>query len=425
MDLIQNPQFRSTIDGLDGVSVTIIDDVTIKFTLQSTYATFDHLLTFPIVPKHILGDIPASNIRENIFSKRPIGSGPFRLSFIQNVEEGPKRKIVYLLRNSDYYGGSPKLAKFQLHAYNSVESIINALTLNEVNAVADLSPVDLEKINLKKYISSSNPIKSGVYAILNTTSVALGDISMRSALRLATDTSEIKKQLGTNPLRLDLPLVDSHLVGDLPNAPGYDLIGATRIFDENGWIVDGDGIRVKGDEKLKLRVIVLKDNELEKVLGILLEQWKKAGIAVESRIMDPADASQNVVQSILQPRDYDVFLYRINIGADPDVFAYWHSSQATAKGSNYSNYSNQISDDALASARTRVEEDLRNAKYLTFARQWLNDVPAIGLYQSTAQYIHSKEVKSFDPTNTLVSSIDRFSDVLNWSAGTQSVYKTP
>ena len=115
----------------------------------------------------------------------------------------------------------------------------------------------------------------------------------------------------------------------------------------------------------------------------------------------------------------------MNIGADPDVYAYWHSSQVSPKGSNFSNYSNAISDDALSSARSRVEPELRNAKYITFAKQWLADVPAIGLYQSTVQYVHSRNVRSFKDSTVLVSSIDRYSNILDWSVGNRSVYKTP
>ena len=149
------------------------------------------------------------------------------------------------------------------------------------------------------------------------------------------------------------------------------------------------------------------------------------GIAIDTHVLDPNDVTQNVVQNILQPRNFDVLLYQYNIGADLDVYAYWHSSQVTQHGSNFSNYSNVISDEALTSARARVEPTLRNAKYITFAKQWLSDIPAIALYQPTAQYVTSNNVHSFDNLDILISPIDRYSDVLDWSAGSRSVYKTP
>ena len=169
----------------------------------------------------------------------------------------------------------------------------------------------------------------------------------------------------------------------------------------------------------------MKDSEFERVVEILSSQWRALGITIDVQVLDPTDVAQNVVQNILQPRNYDVLLYQLNIGADPDVYAYWHSSQAVPQGSNFSNYSNAISDDALSSARSRIEPALRNAKYITFAKQWLSDVPAIGIYQSTSQYVNSVKVNSFNSSNILISPIDRYSDILNWSAGSRGVYKTP
>lgn len=423
--LIKNPIIRSSIEGWDNITVKVINATTIEFSMQSVYAAFRHLLTFPILPKHLLGTVPADKIRENDFSNNPVGSGPFKLSFIQDVDAASNRKVIYLVRNPDYYGGLAKLAKFQLHIYETSDSIVRGLALNEINAAIDLSPTDISKIKTDKDTIISEPIQSGVFAIFNTTTGTLSDVNMRKALQIATNAAEIRKDLGANSPSLDLPFTNGQLTGALPTLPEYDIAGANKILDDAGWLTGINGIRAKDGVELELSIVVLKDSELEKVLELLVAQWRKLGVSVETKIVDPDDASQNVVQKILQPRAYDVLLYRLYIGADPDVFAYWHSSQANAKGLNFANYSNLVADDALATARTRTEMDLRNAKYITFAKQWIADVPAIGLYQSTAIYVHSDEVKTFDKTNVLNSATDRYSDILNWSVGTKSVYKTP
>jgi peptide/nickel transport system substrate-binding protein len=184
-------------------------------------------------------------------------------------------------------------------------------------------------------------------------------------------------------------------------------------------------VREKAGQEFKLSVVTIKNSEIERALEIITGQWRSLGVVVETKVVDINDVSQNVAQSILQPRNFDVLVYQLNIGADPDVYAYWHSSQASNQGFNFANYSNAISDDALSSARVRFETDLRNAKYITFAKQWLADVPAIGLYQSTAQYVHRINVKSIDETIDLVAPIDRYSNILDWSVGKRSVYKTP
>jgi len=423
--LIKNPNVRTSIEGWSGIGVKVIDDYNIEFNLNSPYSAFEHLLNFPILPRHILKDVMPSGIRENSFSNNPIGSGPFKFNFYQDVDLKTGHKIVYLEKNTEYYKGQAKIDKFQLHSYSTVEEIRRSIINGEVNAAADLYPVDLKNIDKNKYNTESNPVNIGVYAILNTTNGPLQDVSLRRALQVGTDTDGIRADLPITTPSLDLPVINSQLSGDLPKAPRFDLDAANKTLNDLGWVLNAAGLREKADSQLKLKVVTVKNSELERVLEIVTGQWRALGIAVETSVIDPDDKAQNLVQNILQPRSFDVLLYRLNIGADPDVYAYWHSSQATAQGFNFSNYSNVISDDALLSARVRFDPVLRNAKYLTFSRQWLSDVPAIGLYQSTAQYISTKNVDSVNDENILISSIDRYATVLDWTVGSRSVYKTP
>lgn len=425
VNLMKNPNVRSTVTGWTNISAKTIDNYTVEFTLPTVYSAFEHALTFPILPEHILGNVAPGSVRENNFSNDPVGSGAFKFSFIQTVSANSDHKIIYMVRNDQYYGGMSNLSKLQLNTYSTTDEIISALSSNEVNAAADLSPVDIRQVNLKLYAVSVNPIQSGVYAILNTKSHLLSDINLRHAIQLATNTKGVREELPSETPSLDLPFTNNQLTGDIPKAPQYDLTAANKILDDGGWIMGNNNIRQKNGQHLKLVVVTTKNSEFEAVLDVLSNQWLKAGIAVETQIIDSTNSSQNFVQNILQPRNFDVLLYRLNIGADPDEYAYWHSSQATPQGLNFSNYSDVISDDALSSARARFELNLRNAKYITFAKQWLSDVPAIGLYQSTTQYVYRKNVRAINPSDILVSAVDRFNNVLDWSIGTRTVYKTP
>jgi peptide/nickel transport system substrate-binding protein len=186
-----------------------------------------------------------------------------------------------------------------------------------------------------------------------------------------------------------------------------------------------NGIRSKDGQPLKIRISSLKGVEYEKALDVLAGQWRKAGVSVEARVLDDGDASARLIQDYLQPRNFDVLIYELAIGADPDVYAYWHSSQATFTGLNFSNYNNGTADDALVSARSRVEPSLRNAKYISFAQQWLNDAPAIGLYQPAMYYVHSRDSQTIAPDSLLVAPQDRYGNILYWTVNKGTVYKTP
>lgn len=424
VNLLKNPATRSTISGWNDVTATVVDDRTVAFKLPAVYAAFPHALNFlPILPEHVLRDIEPGAIRENMFSTNPVGSGPFSLRFIQDVDETAGRKIIHLARNDTYYRGAPKLDRFQLHVYGSGEAIARALTTSEVNAATDLTVTDTAKINKTRYTIERKPVNSGVYGLFNTTSTVLQDKNVRLALQSGTDTTAVREAVGKGTPELYLPFVNGQLTGDVPAAPKYDKANAERLLHEAGWVLEGT-VRKKGGVALKLAVVTTKNNDFEKALDIMVGQWRNLGISVTTSIVDPTDRTQNVVQNILQNRNYDVLLYQLTIGGDPDVYAYWHSSQAT-NGFNFSNYASSVSDDALLSARSRIEPDLRNAKYLTFARQWLADAPAIGLYQATTQYAYSKSVHALPSDEVLISASDRYAEVLYWSVGDRLVQQTP
>lgn len=423
--LLKNPATRSTLTGWNDVVAKEIDDHTVQFQLPAVYAAFPHALRFlPILPEHVLRNVEPSQLRENAFSTKPIGSGPFTLRLLQGQDTGSSQKIIHLVKNDSFYEGPAKLDRIQLHVYPTTDGILKALNTSEVNAASDLSVTTAQSVNLQRYQVENNPINGGVYTILNTTSPILQDLTVRKALQAGTDTAAVRHALSDNLQPLHLPFVNGQLTGDVPAAPVYDPAAAAALLDQAGWRLDGP-YRKKDGQSLTLSVVTTKNPDFEKALDVITKQWQSLGISVTTSIVDPDDPTQNVGQQILQPRRYDVLLYQITNGVgDPDVYAFWHSSQ-TPEGRNFSNYKNSVSDDALSSARTRLETALRNAKYLTFARQWQGDVPAIGLYQATAQFVHTANVHAFASETNLNSPPDRYTTVRYWAVGSMTVFKTP
>lgn len=426
VNLIKNPETRSPLRiNWQDISVKAIDDSTVQFKLPAVYAAFPNALTFSILPEHILSQIAPAAIRENEFSRAPIGSGPFVFSLLQTLDTTQQQYVVHMTANTKYYQGTPLISRFELHTYKSQEAIVQALRTGEVTAASGLGGAEVAQIDPQNYTIYSKPVNSGVYALFNTTSPILQDQKVRQALELATDTNAIRKSLPVAVPALDLPFINGQVTGaDLAHPAPFNLVHAGQLLDADGWVMQGDR-RVKSGQPLALTVVTTKDSQYEKALEVLAGQWRKLGVVVTTTVVDTNDPTANFVQGVLQPRAYDVLLYELFIGADPDVYAYWHSSQVGTSGYNFSNYSNPVADDALASARARTEPDLRNAKYKLFAKQWVEDVPAIGLYQPVALYVASKNVSSVDPSATFVSAYDRYANILDWSVNQKSVYKTP
>lgn len=426
VNLIKDPETRSPLRvNWRDIDVKALDDTTVQFHLPAVYAAFPNALTFSVLPEHILGKVAPGAIRENGFSRSPVGSGPFSFRLLQTADNKGRHKVAHMTANNRYYNGKPKLNRFEVHAYENQEAIIKALRSGEVNAAADLTGIDMSRIDKYNYTVTAQPVNSGVYALFNGDTPVLKDKAIRQALELATDRKAIRESLPTKAPALNLPFIEGQLTGtDIPTPPSTDPAKAASLLDDKGWKLQ-DGVRQKDGQKLMLTIATTKNAQYEKALETLVGQWRKLGIIVHTNVVDTADPSTNFVQNILQARNYDVLLYELFIGADPDVYAYWHSSQIGISGYNFSNYTNKSADDALASARSRLEPGLRMAKYKAFAKQWVDDVPAIGLYQPVAEYVVNSRVHSIDPSAKLVSPYDRYTNVLDWSVNEKSVYKTP
>ena len=416
--LMKSPAVRSVMTGSwQGITVQKIDDYTVQFNLPAPYAAFPQALTFAIVPEHLLKAVNPSSLRESSFSSAPVGSGPFDLRLLQVINQASGRKIAHMDANDDHYAGRPRLDHFQLHSYSDDDSISQALRTGEVGAASDVPSEIAQTVDNNRYDTIVKPINSGVYALFNFAQPILKDVAVRKALLAGTNTDVLRKQLYGNPKPLYMPFVVGQVSGTEAVAPPvYDKEAAGKLLDGAGWILK-DGVRTKGAEKLHLRIVTRKNSDYESVLRVLVGQWRALGIQVDSQTYGTSEFTQDV----LQLRNYDVLLDKLVIGGDPDVFAYWHSRGLL----NLTSYGNQLSDDLLASARSRSDPALRAVKYTAFAKQWMADVPAIGLYQSNYVYIHSKSTKTIEQDESIVSSDEHYANVRYWTAEKGTVYKTP
>ena len=427
INLIKNPQVRSPlrVNWLD-ISARAIDDSTVEFMLPAVYAGFSHALTFPVIPKHILQSVSPSSMREADFSSNPVGSGPFAVKRVQTSESTSSTDVVRMEPNTKYYGAVSTLSRLELRSYGNESLLVKAVNSGEVSAASGLSLSAADNIKSKQYSTKHWLLNKGVYLLMNNRSQTLQDARVRRALRYATDTSSIRATVGDNVARLDTPILQSQIAQKLPAAPDYNLDKAKVLLKEAGWTYNQGQWKGKDGRPLAVAVTTSSGrDEYKKIVDALKQQWSKLGVDVQLREIDTNSTTTSFVQSVLQPRDYDALLYELELGADPDVFAYWHSSQASASGYNFANYSNRTVDNDLVGGRSRTNSALRAAKYIQFVNQWLNDAPAIGLYQSVGSYVLNNGASIVEPRGSLNTMNDRYADVTTWSTGKASVYKTP
>jgi peptide/nickel transport system substrate-binding protein len=409
-------------DSWTNIIVKAPDERTLTFDLPAPYAPFTQLLTIGIIPQHGFSGVAPESMRNAPFDRSPIGSGPFQFSRLQLIDISSGRVTLHMAANQNYHGGPVKLERFQLHAYGDTEQLQAAFTNGEVNAVADLTVKDVNQLgDNRPYVVVDAPLNNVTLAIMKTDSGVTKDKLVRQALRLATDSQTIIDALDGRVSSLDTPIPPSLVAGmNKLKQPAFSFKQAGQILDKAGWKLSGNGERVKNKKPLKLTVATARTGDYPLVLEELTKQWSRLGITVDPVLVEPSDVQQNV----LVPRMYDVLVYELSVGGDPDEYAYWHSSQATTRGLNLANYRSDIVDDALDSARAQSDPALREAKYETFAKQWVSDVPAIALYQPSLHYVSSLSVRSVGGT-PLNDTLSRYHDVRYWSVDQTVQNRTP
>lgn len=417
---IQNVASRSTLfSSWQGIQVSAVDAYQVKFTLKAPFAPFPNSLTVPIVPQHILGQLKTENLRTAPFNTAPVGTGPFVFSALRS--EGGKQQQVETKKNDKYFRGAPRVDRFNMHTFPDQQSLSAALQDRNLTAAVDLGGSVATALQLDKNIHTEGiPLNSGVYAFFNNESPQLKEASVRTALTQAINRQSILDLFDSRYTPLGTPLLPTQLGYSDEFSQKTDIAAATKALDSAGWVVQSDGIRVKDGQKMELQMVTANSSQYTALANDLQKQWKAAGVSIQPQLLSPEQLQQNA----LSTHSYDILLYGISMGYDPDVYAFWHSSQARKDGRNFSQWKSSRADSSLEAGRTRLEPVLRTARYKTFQDEWAKSAPAVALYQPRVNYSYHQNAQGFIPAPSNDAS-NRLTDVETWTVNTRRVRKTP
>jgi len=419
---IQNPDARSVLQGsMRGVTITKVDARTISFTLSSALSSFPGSLTVGIIPQHILGSVAPSDLRANAFNtSKPIGSGPFmwqQLHLDSQADGEGTAVTISLERFANYHETPAKLNRFSIHTYETTEDLLKAFNHREVNAIASLKSTPNELLHKNDIVVHSFQSTATLMVFFNTQSTGpLSDISVRRGLMYGTDRHAIIQKLN-QPLKIVRePVLSGQFAFDKTYAqPLFNKSMGDQILTQGGWVLGKDGIRVKDGKRLTIRLYAEETSDNKIIAQEVKNEWRALG-AEAIVTLQPS----MYFQTTLQSRGYDAVIHGISIGNDPDVYAYWHSSQAVDGGMNLSNYKSKTADLALEAGRTRQNEAQRALKYKPFLKAWLDDVPAIALFRPRIYYVTRGPVYGLDE-HTLNTDADRYYSVTDWQIRTAYV----
>ena len=441
-DAIVNSEYNSPLRiSFEGIKVEKIDDYTIKFILTETYSAFLELLTIGIMPAEIWQQIPPQAVPLADSNIKPIGTGPYIFDSLTKDKSGNIRSYT-LKANENYFTQIPYITKISFKFNPNFQEGINALNEGRIEGV-DYLPKEIAneiitKNNFNQYFLQQ-PQFSALFFNQNNLGY-LTDVKVKQALAHALDKKTYISASGEYSSVIDgpiLPIFSEYYQSDIKRYD-FNIEKSKELLDDAGWKVteifpqetNGEeeatttsekiepGLwRTKGGKILEIAITTVEQEETLQLAEYIKKSWENLNIKV-NLITVPAQLAQT---QIIKPRDYQILLYGVVLGSDPDQYPFWHSSQISANGLNLSNYNNKQIDELLEDGRITNNVDIRKEKYKKFQEIIIDDLPAIFLFSQKYPYLQTNKIKGFDTINITVPS-DRFNNITNWYIKTKKKF---
>lgn len=413
---LKDPAYKSPLRSLWlSTDVEKIGDYTVKFTTKDVSGPFLGNLTIPIIPQVVWSKVDAQNFLLAKQNLEAVGTGPYSVKEIKKLPSG-KIQSLTLQAFPEYFGGRPHINNIVVSFYDAEEDLLNALHSREIlgfgytslgsNLYLDKNQADLQILSL--------PLPQYQVAFLNLNNKFLSDKTVRQALALAVDRQQIiTEALKGNAVMPSLPFTSQ------PQQLQQNLDQAKKLLDAAGWTVDGKtNFRSKKNVPLELTITTNDSLPNAQAAQLLANQWRALNLKINLTVLPTKQLTDNSIK----PRNFDVLLFPLKFGADPDPFSFWHSSQAKDPGLNLSGFTNQAADSLITMARTTTNQAVRQQKYQEFGQLLADQVPAIFLDQTLYIYAIDSKVQNVG-LNKIYESYQRFSDLPNWYMDTKRVWK--
>ena len=415
-DALRDPDFRGEPSlGLfwQQVTCTKLDDFTIRFELPQPLAPFPAYATIGILPKHKLEGLTAEGLFLSPFNERPIGTGPFALTYMDTQR-------AVLKSNPAYPGGEPFLAELELRFFPDYTTAAAAFQEHRVQGLLlgpEAPPADQALLDglgdVQHLVSRRN---SYTLLFLNTRGPFLDDKVVRQAILYALDRPTILAD--TLDGRADL--------ADSPIVPGtwaysddirrytYDPQEAQALLEKGGWKLNSRGVMEKDGQELSLSILTDPDTARASIAQEIVRQLGEVGIHATQE----TKGGTALVREFLLPRKFQMALYGWDQGPDPDPYAAWHSSQVREQGFNLAGFSDQRLDDVLTEARQTSDQERRRALYAEFQQIFTEEVPSILLFYPLYHYYVRDDLKGI-AMGVLFEPSSRFDSVEQWYVKTR------
>jgi len=340
---------RATLNMIDIIDV--IDENTVDFHLSRPDLLFPAYL--------VIGILPEKGIDTNhIFSRHPVGSGPFKFS------SWPEDGRLFLKRLKDN-----QVVNFVRVKEDTVRVL--KLIRGEIDMLQnDLSPELVAHLNKQKNINVTHSRGSNfTYLGFNLDDAVVGQQNVRRAIALAIDRDAIIKYVMAGTARpASALLLPDHWAGNSElKKLAYNPDKARALLAEAGFT---------HNKPLRITYKTSTNAFRVRLATVLQSQLKKVGIKVDLRSYD-----WGTFYGDIKAGNFQMFsLSWVGIKT-PDIFRYvFHSESVPPNGANRGRYKDEKSDYLIKTAGNAVVLEKQASSYRKLQERLLEKLPYVPLW---------------------------------------------
>lgn len=372
----------------DIAGLQVIDDYTLKITLDKAFSPFLYLLTMPAAYVVREEDV---NRHGADFGSHVVGTGPYVL------KKWSAGRALLLTKRDDYFEAKPRVRGI---VYRVIPEDLTTMTEFEIG---NLDVVAVPGPEFRKYkessewrglISSIEGINT-YYIGMNCSRPPFDDVKLRRAMNLAIDRTKLLETFFERRGRLASgPVPDTLRKWETPPAYEYDPAVAKEIVRKGGW--SGRGVKL----------YITSDPEVVDMAEFIQSYIRKTGLDV--RIVQ---LEWSAYKEAINKGEADLFW--LGWWADyPDpenfLFPLFHSSNAGPAG-NRSRYRNIEVDRLIELGQGAKNERERNKYYGAAEKLIVAEAPWVFFWHRNDYTVRQKWIKDYKTYP--IYSMDKGTDI--------------
>ncbi len=367
-------------------SVTVVDPLTVKFTLNGPTAFFPSVIAgnppyFPLSP----GVYPVDKIISDpteLKGGQLVGLGPYKITSFKRDEE------VIFEANPDYYGKAPTIKKIIIRYFADATTMRLALEKGDVDLVyKSLNPSDIADLAKNpKIVTNKLPGPFIRFLCFETSESVFKDKNLRKAIAALIDRPEINQKV---------------YLGQ--NEPLYSLIPKGMLYHNEDFKTDiGDG-NVALAEKLLKAAGYSKDKPFEFDLWYTPSHYGDTEVNLAEVAKSQLEKTP-LVKVTIKSAEWATYKQQFNKKQMPAYFLGWYPdyvdpddytaafAQTDASAGEGIFFSNKDWDALFLKEENTPDPKVRQQLFEQVQKWWTDEVPCAPIFQGNLYVLTQKNV---------------------------------